>query len=252
MRRGALVVVLWACACAHAPGRAPAGEAAAEPGVATVEAEGWAPLAADVGGGARRRALADAQRAAVEKAVGVRLTARTRVSAAIATDAAVEARTQGTLLGWTVLSERDEDGFHKTRIRARVKLGPPDDDPRLPPKVAVRLRGPAAESAESGVRRGLIASGVQVVADAEADLVVDGTVAAREVGGFADFSSWRARVSLSVTRSSTRQVLGVESREASAADPSPDAAEERAAALAGEQGAERLARAAFPRLAAAD
>lgn len=246
MTRGALLAVLGACvcACAHAPARAPAAE---EPGVAVVEAEGWAALADDgrPDAGARGRALAEAQRAAVETAVGVRLTARTRVEAAIATQATIETRVRGTLLGWTVLSERESAGLLRTRIRARVRVGPAPGAPGLPPLVAVRLTGPSAESAASAVRRALRAGGLRVTDDPDADLVVAGTVTGDGFEAVPQFSSWRARVRLTAVRTSTGEFLAEESREASAADPAARVAEERAAALAGELAANALKGQAF-------
>ncbi len=247
MRRAAVLAAVLCAACAHAPSRGPA--------LTKVEAEGWAPLTSAGPLDARRRALVEAQRAAVEKAVGVTLTARTRVAGAVAVDARVETRAAGTVRDFALLSERDEDGFHKVRLRAWVEVGapPPSDARPAPPpgdpKVAVRLTGPGAGRAEAGVRRGLLARGYTVVDGPTPDLVVDGSVAVRELGGVGPFSSWRARVSLALRRPATGEVLGAESREASAADPLPSAAGDRAAENAGELTADRLARSVAARLA---
>ncbi|MBI3564886.1 MAG: hypothetical protein HY079_06810 [Elusimicrobia bacterium] len=242
MRLALALAAAVLAACAHAP-RGPA--------LARVEAEGWAPLAADGEPGARRRALADAQRAAVEKAVGVRLSARTRVDGAVAVEQRVEARAAGSVRSYEVLSESDADGFHRTRIRALVEVGvaPRGDDAALPPpgdpRVAVRLSGPDAVSATAGVRRALLARGWTVVDGEKADWLVVGEAASRELGGIGPFSSWRARASLTLRRPSDGRVLAQSSREASAADPAPSAAGARAAELAGELAAEALKGQAF-------
>lgn len=236
MRSAALLVVLGACACAHAPARAPAAE---EPGVAVVEAEGWAALGEDgrPDAGSRKAALADAQRAAVEKAVGVHLNARTRVEKSVAVESRIETRVRGTLLGWVVLSEKETGGLLRTRIRARVRVGPAPEGSGL---VAVRLTGPGAESAASAVRRALRAAGRRVTEDPDAELVVSGTVVSNEFEAVPQVSSYRARVRLSAVVAATGESVAEEAGEASAADPAPRVAEERAAALAGELAANAL------------
>lgn len=246
MRRAALLAAALAAACAHAPAKGPA--------LTKVEAEGWAPLGADGAPGARRRALVEAQRAAVEKAVGVTVTARTKVDKAVTVDARVETRAAGTVRDYEILSESDEGGFHKIRVRALVEVGvPPRADARpLPPPgnptVAVRVDGPRGGRAGAGVRRALLARGFTVVDGPKADLIVEGAVTTRELGGVGDFSSWRARAALSMRRPATGAVLGETGREASAADPSPEAAGDRAAENAGEAAATDLAAAAVARL----
>jgi hypothetical protein len=247
MKRTIVLAAVLAAACAHAPSRGPA--------LTRVDAEGWAPLTAAGALDARRRALVEAQRAAVEKAVGVTLTARTRVAGAVAVDARVETRAAGTVRDFSILSEKDEEGFHKVRLRALVEIGAPPPSGERPapppgdPKVSVHLIGPRAEDAAAGVRRGLLARCYTVVDGPKADLIVDGSVAVRELGGIGPFSSWRARVSLALRRPATGEVLAQESREASAADPMPTAAGDRAAETAGELSAASLALSATPRLA---
>jgi hypothetical protein len=207
-----------------------------------VTVEGWAPLGADGAPGARRRALADARREAVETAAGVRLTADTKVDGDLAVAQTVESRAAGTVRRTEVLSESDEGGFHRVKARVWVSPGPAEGR-----RVAVRLTGPGASSAADGARKGLLAGGFTVV-EGKADLEVVGTASTRSLGVVSGFYSRRARVALTLRRRSDGAVLGEESREASAIDAVPDAASEKASELAGELGVERLLRASAPRL----
>ncbi len=233
MRRALLLAAALVAACAHAP----------SPRAAVVEAEGWAPLGADGAPGARRRALADAERAAVEKVSGVRVTGRTRVDGDLAVAQTVETRASGTVRRCEVLSESDEGGFHRVRVRAWVAPGP-----LAGRRVAVRLSGPGAKSAAAGARKSLLAGGFSVADGKGADLELDGEVSVRALGTLDGFYSRRARVSLSLRRPSNGSVLAEESREISAVDAAPDAADARAAELAGELGTARLLKGALARL----
>src|SRR5262249_32654718 len=123
----AVFLCLWASlsGCGHArlrPGSADEGE--------VVDAEGWAPLDDRDPLGARNRALADAEKKAVEKVVGAFISAKTRVDQAVNVDQRILAKVDGYIKKYDLLGERREDGFLKTRIRALVLYRRVGDDLR--------------------------------------------------------------------------------------------------------------------------
>lgn len=185
-----------------------------------IEAEGWAPYDAADLLGTKKRSLAEAQKKAVERVVGVFISAKTRVAQAVTLDQNILANVGGYIKKYDVLSEKSEEGFYKTVIRAHVLYKKVGDDlnglglirPDAPPgnpKVMVVLAGTAgADGAESpaagAVRKALVDRGFQVVDPAElvrkglakaadekallgagkalgADLVVTGQASAREL-----------------------------------------------------------------------
>ncbi len=89
----------------------------------TVEAEGEANVIPGNALNTRDQALMAAQKNAVEKAVGVLVTGQMVISQARLIEDQVFSKTGGYLKAWDVLSEKENDGVHTTRIRARVKLG---------------------------------------------------------------------------------------------------------------------------------
>lgn len=247
MKALALVGAALLAACAHAPARGPRLQAAT--------AEGWAPVVKSDPVGTRRRALAEALRAAVEKATGVRVTARTKVSQAVAVDDAITARSSGEARSYEILGETEEDGFHKTRVRVLVEIGAPPSDADRPgpppgdPRVAVTLTGPHADEAAAAVRRGLIERGFSVIEGAGADVTVSGDVTITPLGMVGPWLSSRARVNLSARQEKTGKVLCASSREASGIGPAMRAADEKASETAGLLGAEELGREVAARLA---
>ncbi|HAH08125.1 MAG TPA: hypothetical protein DCM05_16635 [Elusimicrobia bacterium] len=145
-----------------------------------VKAEGWAPIDPKDAYGTKQRALAEAQRKAVERVVGVYISAKSRVNQAVEVDQNILANVGGYVRKFEVLDEREEEGFHKTRIKAVVLYEKVGQDlkkaglirPEAPPgnpKVAVLLltKGEFARSTEGraaqGVRRALLELGFQVV-----------------------------------------------------------------------------------------
>jgi hypothetical protein len=245
MKAQALAAAVLFAACAHAPARGPR--------LARAEAEGWAPAVRTDPVGTRRRALAEALRAAVEKASGVRVTARTRVTLSLAVDDSITARSSGAVRSYEILGETEEDGFHKTKVRAVVELGaPPSDDDRPgpppgDPKVRVTLSGPHADAAAAAVRRGLLERGFSVV-DSGADLTVSGDVSIAALGSVGPWLSSRARVTLSARLEKTGKVLWASSREASGVGAASAAADAKASETAGLLGGEDLGREVAARL----
>ena len=114
VRRVAACLLLAATAgCASLDGPSPSGRREI-----SVDAEGWAPVQGGDTPSARRRALAEAQKKAVEKAVGVTVRANTRVDDAISVKQSIEANLGGTIRRYEVTSEGEEGGFFKVGIRA--------------------------------------------------------------------------------------------------------------------------------------
>jgi len=234
-------------ACAHASARAPRPAAA-------VTAEGWAPVVKSDPAGTRRRALADALRAAVEQATGARVTARTRVAQAMTVDDTITAKVSGEVRSYEILGESEEDGFHRTRARVLVDVGAPPSDGDRPgtppgnPTVAVELAGPHASEAAAAVRRGLIERGFTVV-ERGADLTVSGDVSVLPNGGVGPWLSSRARVTLSARQERTGRILWTASREAGGVGSVMAAADAKASETAGLLGGEELAKEVAARLA---
>ena len=242
-----LAAAALAAGCAHSRLKLEAGETGE-----VIEAEGWTPVDAADAVGTRQRALADAQKKAVERVVGVFISAKTRVDQAVNVDSRILANVKGYIRKYDVLGDREEDGMHKTRIRALVlyrKLGddlkelgltrppPPPGNPR----VAVRVRakgGEAAlgEAAAQGARRALVEKGFTVVGDGEpkADLVVAGEAEAYPIedARLAGFKSYRARVTLQAAKASG-EVVSQKSQEASGLDPTAEVAQGKAYDAAG-------------------
>lgn len=248
MRTGAAVLALaLAAGCAHAPARGPKLE--------TVTAEGWSPSDKADPIGTKRRALAEAQRVAIEKVTGVEVSARTRVSQAVAVEQRITSRASGTIRSYEVLGESESDGFHKTRIRAVVELGAPANAARRPeappgdPKVRVKLRGDGADDAAVGVRRALIGRGFTIVNAGKGEITVTGDVSTAPQAAVGGFASCRSRATLQARRVKTGAVLWQSSREASAVDPGLTAACAKSSETAGLLGAEVLAREVATRLA---
>ncbi len=148
-RLGALALASALAACAS-PGR-------------RVDASGWAAVEAGDRAGARKRALADAQRAAVEKAAGVTVSATTEIRDAAVLSEDVRARTRGRLVSYEVLGEREEAGGLAVRIRAEVA---PSQDAAPCPSAPLAVSASDART-ESALRRGLLASGCALAGPGE-------------------------------------------------------------------------------------
>ncbi|MBI3552676.1 MAG: hypothetical protein HY077_09155 [Elusimicrobia bacterium] len=225
-----------------------------------VEAEGWAPLDMRDRPGSRARALAQAQRAAVEKASGVSVWALTRVRRETAFEQTVTARALGTIERYKVLRESEEDGFLKIVVRAWVR--PSERTPDIEeepiavtghPKVSVSVLNPSgkaevARSAADGVRRELARRGFAVLEigapEESAELLVSGEVAVyhQEALDVAPMRSSRASLVLRARRRGTGEVLSQSSRSASAIQLAWGASESAAAERAGAAGGGELAR----------
>jgi hypothetical protein len=199
----------------------------------TVEAEGWAPLVDADLLSAKRRALIDAQKKAVEKAVGVTVKADTRVDNAIALRQSISANMGGTIRRYDILSESSEDGFLKVRIRAAVLYRiVAEHHPMRPTRFFVRITG---EKLASALRAELTLWDYPLVESSEeADVVVTGVM---ETFGVADsrlggLYSCKAKVTLDVADVPNGEVSH-QAYEASAIDLDDRSAYEQALQKAG-------------------
>ncbi|HLG28774.1 MAG TPA: hypothetical protein VI387_01070, partial [Candidatus Brocadiales bacterium] len=84
-----------------------------------VEAEGMAPITNDLQA-TKKASLADAQRVAVEKVVGVFVSGKTLVEKAITIEQNILVKTAGYIKKYEVIKEWQEQGFYHTRIKALV------------------------------------------------------------------------------------------------------------------------------------
>jgi hypothetical protein len=208
----------------------------------TVDAEGWAPLEGTNTLSARHRALAEAQKKAVEKAVGVTLHARTRVDDAINIRQSIEANMGGTIRRYEVTSEGEDEGFFKIRIHA-VVIYRAEEAPvarRAVPRLSVRI---ANEKAAGAVRSALASRDYELSeTESGADVAVTGVV---ETRGLADprlggYYSYTAKVSLTAANARSGKVTRVE-YEASAVDTEEQVACDRALENAGNESGAELA-----------
>lgn len=87
-----------------------------------VQAEGLAAVLNNDILDAKKRALGEAQRNAVEMTVGVYINAATRVEKAIMVDQQILSKTNGYIKKYKILSEGRESDFYKTKIEALVKI----------------------------------------------------------------------------------------------------------------------------------
>lgn|GEM_PF-3121864 len=229
-RLAGCLLLVSAAGCAERGARAPGGRREI-----AVEADGWAPIAGADVLSARRRALAEAEKKAVEKAVGVTVRARTRVDDAINVQQSIEANLGGTIRRYEVLSEGPEAGFFKMRIRASVVCRPLEDakPAPAPPRVSVRV---ANEKVAGAVRAALLARDYDTGDDgAAADVAVTGMVELHELADprLGGYYSYDVKVSLTAAIPRTGKVVRVESA-ASAVDVDEDEARDEALEKAGD------------------
>ena len=231
LRSGSLALLLVVAGCATAPVTGAERQ--------TVEAEGWAAESAPVSGESKRsateRALADAQKRAVEKALGVAIAASTRVEAAVAVRRRIWADARGRVESWTVLGERSEGGMRAVRIRAVVRRLASDE--MVPPPVDTKVRVEAIGPAGKGLRRSFGARGFTVV-ERGGDFVVKALVHSERLSDArtAPFVSGVGRVNVSVLDAVSGDVVLEESREAGGLDADPLTASALAVETAGELG----------------
>ncbi|MDX6769340.1 MAG: hypothetical protein SF051_07395 [Elusimicrobiota bacterium] len=193
------------------------------PRLASVRAEGWAPVGPEGRAHARDRALADALRRAAERGAGVVVEGRTAVRDAVTLDTSVLTRSRGVVRSWLVLGERVVDGVLELGVLAQVEEG------RGPGRtVALRL---ADARAEAGVARALAEKGVET--DRRASTRVSGTAVARALRAsvFPGTETFRAGAELVLDDGDGRARRFF--AEASALDPDGELAAAKAVEAAG-------------------
>lgn len=267
MRRAFLLAALLGLGGCHSRLRLAPGEQGE-----VIEAEGWAPIDAADPLGTERRALADAQKKAVERVAGVFISAKTRVDQTINIDERILAKVDGYVRKYDVLGKKKEDGFLKIRIKAVVlykKLGddlkslgltkppPPPGNPRV--AFSIRTRGLPDDSqggqAAHGLGAALLAHGFTIVDGGDPagdDLLIQGEA---EVHPYEDerlggLHSERARLEVEVLKSKSAEVIANKSQEASGLDISADVAAGKALNKAGNLVGEALAKELLPQLKA--
>ena len=215
----ALAAVLTAAGCAAGPHGGP---------TRSLVVEGWAPLQASGRPDALRRAVADAQRRAVEQAGGVEIAAISLIDDALMSRQRLSSTTRGTVRRFKVLEERTEDGMLKVQVRAEVELES-KDSPRKPgwtpgtgPKAYLSvLAGDEkieAEAQAAFLRAWTSYGGEAAQSPADADLSLRISVETRIVPEprVKPFVSVRARVSMSATPAAGGGAQWAVAREASA------------------------------------
>ncbi len=214
--------------------------------------EGWAPLRLESRPEVLRRAVADAQRKAVEEAAGVEIAAISLVDDAAMSRQRLSSTTRGTVRRYQVLSERAEDGMLKVRIRAEVEL-PPLDGARKPgwapgtgPKAYIEaplLAGSeAVEAAAQGafIRAWTHYGGEVAVSRETADLILRSSAQTRAVDEprVRPFVSARARFSLSASQAGAGGAQWSIAREAASLGLDAQDAQSRALEAAASSAAE--------------
>ncbi len=79
----------------------------------------------------RAKALARAEKAAIEKALGVRISEATELSAAVVTHEAIDAESSGFINRYAILKERENGNVYSVKIKATVSPLPLGGKPRV-------------------------------------------------------------------------------------------------------------------------
>lgn len=220
-----------------------------------IEAEGWAPISPADLSGTRQRALAEAQKKAVEKVVGVQVAAFTRVEASITVRQRITADIKGYIRRYDVLAEWMDAGFHKMRIKAlvsrrrsaqdspdNVSSQPPPGNPKV--SIAIFGKGTAIEggsNASAAVRSRLLAHGFAMVDPSsepsapKPDFLLRGEVQTHLIADprLGDFHSCRAKIQLQAIETATGLIILEKSQEASALGVDDESAASQAVENAG-------------------
>lgn len=231
-----------------------------------VTGEGFAKYAAKDPEGMRAAALASAQRNAVEKVVGVFVSARTMVKESAVIDQKILARTSGFVKSYKITDEGRQGDLYRVQIKAVVLVSELNnaigelqlDKPVYDKKVLFAASGRNPDY-DSDLRAGILAAfeknGFAMLQDAGGDGSSDAAALERARSAGADFLltadadafplegvpglgnsfvSMRAKVSLKLVDAASGRTVGEESREASALDPVAKIAARKAVAAAAE------------------
>lgn len=200
-----------------------------------VEAEGLAPNTKDTIL-TKRASLLDAQRNAIEKAVGVFVSGKTLVEKAVAIENNILAHSDGYIKKYDVIKEWVDGDLYKTRIRALVALKALEQDLKdmallktselKRPRVALSIteqidKVPSTDdTVKTAMEQALASQGFVVVEDEakeEAEITIKGKASSFpfQAEGLGGFVSYRARLAVQATRTGTSNVLVAVTREAS-------------------------------------
>ncbi len=201
-----------------------------------VEAEGLTPNEGKILD-IKRASLVDAQRNAVEKAVGVFVSGKTMVEKAVAIENNILSKTDGYIKKFDVISEGPaENNLYRTRIRALVAVKDLQNDLKdmsllktaelQRPRVMISLKEKVDKAdvedgaASSALQKSLMDQGFVVVQGdraKEAELVINGKASSFpfQSEGLGGFVSYRARLALTVVRPGTQDVVSSLNKEAS-------------------------------------
>ncbi|MDD4005157.1 MAG: hypothetical protein PHW69_08155 [Elusimicrobiaceae bacterium] len=232
-----------------------------------VKGEGFAKYTPEDPAGMRAAALVSAQRNAVEKVVGVFVSAKTLVRESITIDQKILARTQGFIKTYKVLDEGRQGDLYRVQIKAVVLVSDVNnvigelqlDRPVYDKKVLFIAAEPGAEYA-SDLRTGVFGAfeknGFAMLEDAAfassgagdtaavlvraraagADFALRAEAAAYPLEGVpglgGSFVSMRAKITLKLLEVSSGRTVAEESREASAIDPVRQIAQRKAVSAA--------------------
>jgi len=155
---------------------------------------------------------------------------------AIAIENNILAKTDGYIKKYDILSEKVEDNLYKTKIRALVSLkaletdlrdldllrGPELEKPRVVVNLYEQIDKDYSEEgvAKQSLSKSLMNQGFVILSDErkdEAQLSIDGKAGTYpfQTGGLGGFVSYRARLTLQVTKSGTKDIILTASKEAS-------------------------------------
>jgi len=216
----------WAAAAAVAAALSATGCAAGpRAGTRTVVVEGWAPLSARTRPEARRQAVADAQRRAVEEVSGVEVASVASLDDAGYLRERVSTAGRGSLRGSRVLGESVRDGMLSVRVRAEVEVPKPGQVRRpgwiagTGPRARFVAAGEGGAAAKAALRRAWTAyGGTGAGDDGAADLVLIAAVedAVVEEPRLKPFVAVRVRLTADAAHASGGAALWSASRESSA------------------------------------
>lgn len=234
----ALAAALTAAGCATGSKEGP---------TRTLVVEGWAPLQTSERASARRQALADAQRRAVEEGAGVEIASISLIDDAAMLRQRLSSTARGTIRRFKVLGEKVENGMLKVRARVEVSPEPANGARRLGwapgtgPKAALE---PGSAPAEAFTRAWTRHGGEVAGSPEEADLILKTSVETLLVPEprLKPFVSVRARFRLSASPAPAGGSQWAVVREAAALGLDERDARTRALELAAAAAAEAAAR----------
>ncbi len=201
-----------------------------------VEAEGVAPYNSADLLASKRASLVDAQKNAVEKAVGVFVSGKTFVEKSVAIENNILAKTEGYIKKYDVLKDWKEGDFYHTKIRALVSLKDLEKDlndmsllqapelsrPRVLVLLAEKIQKDVVDEkpASAAMQKQLSDNGYVVLlstGEAAADLWINGQATAHpfQSEGLGGFVSYRARLTVDAVRANSHKAIVSVTKEAS-------------------------------------